>query len=457
MAQQVCRQEPGKKATRLSPENRVTLAMQLAFSATTMQETLPVARWLRSLAAGDEAAWHALVEAFGPEMYARALRITACAQLADDAVQEALLRVRAGVADFVPVAERPDVAARAWVLRIVVTSALMLRRSAWRRARRERPMEVALDAIAPAEPVRQDHARELLAANLQALSEKDSQALVLHYYAGMDHQALASEWDCSPGAARVRVHRALSRLRQRMGTSALALAAAALLQQPLRAAELPAPEQMARWHQLHQAPLPSPSFWRGAIGGAVVAAGLVALTWWHGTAPSPIALLIAPPTDAAPSQDGSQPGVPASPPPAPADTPSAPSKVPAVPVEAAPAQAAPAEHAGIPGGLAKRQTAAPILCLDIGVVDLPRRLVVLDNGEVLRQWPDERQLVTAAARGVDIEVQLDRDRTLEVHLDPVTGQVTGSFAGDPVQGRHCLFRQAPRPLPAFLRQRLHAL
>ena len=169
--------------------------------------------------AGDTQAWVELVTTHAPSMRAAASRVVGAAA-ADDAVQDALVQAWHHGHRFVPQGD-PDSALRGWLVRITVHAALA------RRRRDHREQECPMTTVGtPAEPAAQDQAfaRVALADLLADLPERHRSALELHYLAGLDHQELAGTWRCSPGAARVRVHRALAVARTRAaGAAALGL------------------------------------------------------------------------------------------------------------------------------------------------------------------------------------------------------------------------------------------
>ena len=70
-----------------------------------------------------------------------------------------------------------------------------------------------------------DHAEQvvdaaLLRSALDRLDERDREVLLLVAWEGLDHAGLATTLGCSPGAARVRLHRARRRLASVLETSA---------------------------------------------------------------------------------------------------------------------------------------------------------------------------------------------------------------------------------------------
>lgn len=208
-------------------------------------ETTPsgAADALRRLAADPEAiAWAWLAEHEGPIMFRQAARLVGAAA-ADDVCQEALLHVRAGANRFrPPVAGDADAVARAWLLRVTANAAAMWQRSERRRAVRER----VAAAAPPVEPKPASELDELRAA-LAELPESQRLPVVLHHLGGHDFTAVAAACGTTPGAARVRAHRGLARLRERLARVGVLVVATALCER-LAAQEAAMPVgSVARW------------------------------------------------------------------------------------------------------------------------------------------------------------------------------------------------------------------
>ena len=122
---------------------------------------------------------------------------------------------------------RPDGQPRAWLLGI---AANLIRRRQVERAKRDQREPLVRDlftadanvlsedemfdrfsALADADPL--DEAEGEIAALMHTLSDDDQRVLRLAILTGLDGDSLARELETTPGAARVRLHRALHRLR----------------------------------------------------------------------------------------------------------------------------------------------------------------------------------------------------------------------------------------------------
>src|SRR5688572_22505450 len=146
---------------------------------------------------------------------------------AEDAVQDALVQLAT---------ERgtgPDrVGVRAWFFRAVRDRARTRARAGWRLRRRER-------AAARPEAVPGDDGglalREQVERALLGLDEGDREAVRLRYLLDLEYREMAYVLGASEEACRVRVHRAVGRLKERLGAGAAALMGSIALAVPERA------------------------------------------------------------------------------------------------------------------------------------------------------------------------------------------------------------------------------
>lgn len=173
------------------------------------------ALYLRWLAARDEAAFASLAHRHADLVADVAWRYSNDWTRAEDALQEALLALaRDGT-------ERPaEVGVRAWLAREALSRARHALASDRARARRERAV-----GAARAEAAMQGHddpvAAEEVRAALDRLEADERVALVLRYVHGVAYGEIAVILDVAEPTARVRVHRALERLRAESSRSDL--------------------------------------------------------------------------------------------------------------------------------------------------------------------------------------------------------------------------------------------
>jgi RNA polymerase sigma factor (sigma-70 family) len=189
---------------------------------------------LASIAHGrDTAAWALVVERHGAMVAAICQRICGPGALADDACQETwlLLPRVAGQFRALDCEVEDEALAAAWIRRIAANVALTLLRRQRRANARDGRAMTHLET-------QDDHAHdsEALHLALAKLSERARQPLVLMYFGGLDYPRLAASIGCSIPAARVRVHRAIEKLRHYLPSQASPmiglLAGATALQSP---------------------------------------------------------------------------------------------------------------------------------------------------------------------------------------------------------------------------------
>lgn len=155
---------------------------------------------------GDIAAFAELVEAYRPRLQLVVARMVGDVAEAEDLVQEALLRAYLGLTQL-----RDDERFGAWLVGIALNLARMALR---RRAAYER----ALARVAAAPAVAEDEHVELTRVReaVELLSPRERDTVVLHYVDGLACNEIAAILDSSPGAVRVRLHRARARLREEL-------------------------------------------------------------------------------------------------------------------------------------------------------------------------------------------------------------------------------------------------
>jgi RNA polymerase sigma-70 factor (ECF subfamily) len=165
--------------------------------------------------AGDSRAFEELVRATYTDVYTLAYRLTGNEEDARDVVQEAYLRAYKGLKRF-----RGDARFSTWMYRITANCA----NTAMGKRARHRHEE--LDEDSPLSDTRPEHDPEV-AADAELLRARLNEALdelpprlravvVLRDVYDLPHQAIADELGISEAAAKVRLHRARRRLRERL-------------------------------------------------------------------------------------------------------------------------------------------------------------------------------------------------------------------------------------------------
>jgi RNA polymerase sigma-70 factor (ECF subfamily) len=142
-----------------------------------------------------------LVEAHGDELLAHARRL-AGDQQAEDVLQDALLKAMRAY----PRLDHAD-HLRAWLYRVTTTTAIDFHRSRRREVLTDDPPAVGV------QPEYDDGAFESL---IEPLPDSAREALRLRFVEDLDYEAIATNLDCSPDAARQRVSTAVRALRKKV-------------------------------------------------------------------------------------------------------------------------------------------------------------------------------------------------------------------------------------------------
>jgi len=154
---------------------------------------------------GDRAARERLVRAHRREVYRIACAILGDEDDAEDATQEALVRMLRGLRGF---DERRDF--RAWLRRIAVNCAIDVRR-------RRRPEAEAVEAEAPGDPAAATSVGLMQGAVRRALAElpeRQRVALSLFALGELDLRATAEAMGCAEGTVKSHLHRGRATLRE---------------------------------------------------------------------------------------------------------------------------------------------------------------------------------------------------------------------------------------------------
>jgi RNA polymerase sigma-70 factor (ECF subfamily) len=165
--------------------------------------------------AGDSRAFEELVRATYTDVYALAYRLTGNEEDARDVVQDAYLRAFKGLRKF-----RGDAQFSTWMYRITANCA----NTAMTKGRKHRHEELDDDTSVPdSRPENDPEAAgdaELLRTRvnraLEELPDRLRAVVVLRDVYDLPHQAIAEELGISEAAAKVRLHRARRRLKERL-------------------------------------------------------------------------------------------------------------------------------------------------------------------------------------------------------------------------------------------------
>ena len=156
----------------------------------------------------DVTAFSEFVQARSTALFRTAYLMVGDHQLAQDLLQEALMKTLIAW----PRLRDPE-RVEAYARRTIVTTAISWRR---RRSFHERPTEFLPATVVP------DHVdalatREVLMAQLLLLPPRQRAAIVLRYYQDLSESQTAEAMGCSVGAVKSQVSAGLTRLRARMG------------------------------------------------------------------------------------------------------------------------------------------------------------------------------------------------------------------------------------------------
>jgi RNA polymerase sigma-70 factor, ECF subfamily len=164
---------------------------------------------------GDRSAFDELVRATCADMYTLAYRLTGNEEDARDVVQDSYLRAYRGLHRF-----RGEARFTTWLYRITANCA------STQLAKRSRARHEELDDDSPVVDTRPEHDPELRAAAdfdrnrvaraLQDLPPRLRAVIVLRDIYDLPHESIAAELGITEAAAKVRLHRARRKLRERL-------------------------------------------------------------------------------------------------------------------------------------------------------------------------------------------------------------------------------------------------
>src|SRR3954471_17575164 len=154
---------------------------------------------------GDHEAFEVLATSAGDRLYAVARLILDHSDLAEDAVQEALVRAW----EQLPTLRDPD-RFDAWLYRLVVNACADQGRQLRRWSQQVRPLRVDSSVGDDTNSVAD---RELLDRGLSRLRPEQRAAVVLHFYSGFSAAEIAGILGIPEGTARSRLHYATEAMR----------------------------------------------------------------------------------------------------------------------------------------------------------------------------------------------------------------------------------------------------
>ncbi len=162
----------------------------------------------RRAVAGDRAAASDLVARTYPAVYGLARRMTGADDAARDAAQETFLRAFRHLATY-----SAEFRFTAWIFRILANHLRDLARRPARQVEAE-PEALASDGVGPLDLVLRAEDLGRAAAAVDRLGAEDRLALLLTYGQGLNAREAAHVLGCSHAAMRLRISRAVRRLRE---------------------------------------------------------------------------------------------------------------------------------------------------------------------------------------------------------------------------------------------------
>jgi len=160
---------------------------------------------------GDRAAFDELIRRTSRLVYARLYLDTGDAHLAEDLLQETLLRA------FRSIHRLYDAAGfRSWLVTIAQNVQLDAGRRATRQKRTAPPLAVVTTSPPADQDLQREELRERVLAVLRSLPEEHRLPLTLRYIAGADYETISTQLGLTNGSLRGLLHRGLKMLRERL-------------------------------------------------------------------------------------------------------------------------------------------------------------------------------------------------------------------------------------------------
>jgi RNA polymerase sigma-70 factor (ECF subfamily) len=181
-----------------------------------MLTTLELVWLLAAVAKGDEAAFERLYQATRAKLYGVALRILRRADLADEVIQEAYLKIWNSAGQFDPAVASPIT----WMVAIARNRAIDLVRKKSELSIKEEPAVLEVAAENPHPLAKREMSEELtrLLVCMGALDEEHRRLVLLAYYSGWGRDQLAAQFDKPVNTIKTWLRRALADIRECLGT-----------------------------------------------------------------------------------------------------------------------------------------------------------------------------------------------------------------------------------------------
>jgi RNA polymerase sigma-70 factor (ECF subfamily) len=171
---------------------------------------------LAAVAKGDEAAFERLYAATRAKLYGVVLRILRRADLADEVMQDAYLRIWRSAGDFDPGIATPIT----WMVAIARNRALDLVRKKSEASLEDEPEAMEMASDDPSPLARHEMTEELrrLLACLGDLEAERRRLVLLAYYSGWSREQLAAKLDTPVNTVKTWLRRSLIQIRECLGS-----------------------------------------------------------------------------------------------------------------------------------------------------------------------------------------------------------------------------------------------
>jgi RNA polymerase sigma factor (sigma-70 family) len=230
-------------------------------------------------------------------------------ELVEDALQDAVLQIRAGAASF----RNPDVdadrVAMRWMAAVAMHALRRLQRSTRRIRRAAEQQEPQADEHAAASFLEQEELQRTLASAIRALPAGMRRAVSLHYLDGLPLAEIAQALGQPLGTVKTNLHRARALLRASLQRAGIANAAIVLANQAGQAARL-APATDAHRRRGHGSPAGAERAFSLATPVILALLTLGVVGWWLGGSPASRSAVALPDAGAARQEEPGATGAP---------------------------------------------------------------------------------------------------------------------------------------------------
>lgn len=170
---------------------------------------------LQDVAKGDKVAFRAVYDATSAKLFAVAVRILKRADLAEDVMQDAYLKIWDAAPNYSPQLGSPV----GWMVAITRNRAIdvLRKRVEVRLDNENEQLEQADDAPDPYQLAEQSNELKALLGCMENLSPQQRQCLLMAYYYGYTHDEIAAQMKKPVGTIKSWIRRSLARVQECLG------------------------------------------------------------------------------------------------------------------------------------------------------------------------------------------------------------------------------------------------